>query len=114
MKNKGPDETAVNPSFRTAVMSMTCGLSWADVFADQAIVAVAEEFTKGFLQFGKGTYFNEPSAYLPNWKVDYWGNHYDRLLAIKKLWDPENFLTCLHCVGSDGGTSVPSNPGFVG
>lgn len=27
MKNMGPDDTAVSPNFRTAVMSLSCGVS---------------------------------------------------------------------------------------
>lgn len=103
MKIKDPHSTAVNPNFRTAVYSMSCGMSWDDPFRDHAVIALAEQFTKGFLNHGNGTYFNEPSAYLPNWKTAYWGGHYDRLLAIKQQWDPDNVFTCLHCVGSDIG-----------
>ena len=69
-------------------------------------------------RFDQGTYFNEPSEYLPNWKRDYWGGHYDRLLTIKRRWDPDNVFTCLHCVGSDLGRPLPPNsshiPGILG
>jgi hypothetical protein len=100
MKLKDPHSTAVNPNFRTGVYSMSCGMAWADPFMDEMVVNKAVQFTKGFLNYGNGTYFNEPSAYLPEWKTAYWGGHYDRLLAIKEKWDPENVFTCLHCVGS--------------
>ncbi|XP_053374586.1 uncharacterized protein LOC123560760 [Mercenaria mercenaria] len=113
MKIKDPDSTAVNPNFRTGVYSMSCGMSWSDAFMDKAVVDQAIQFTKGFVKHGNGTYFNEPSAYLPNWKTAYWGGHYDRLLAIKQRWDPQNVFTCLHCVGSNdtkGHTADPHIP----
>ena len=38
----------------------------------------------------------------------FWGDEtYERLLAIKKTWDPEMVFSCRHCVG-DGET-----PGIV-
>ena len=38
----------------------------------------------------------------------FWGDEtYERLLAIKKTWDPEMVFSCRHCVG-DGDT-----PGIV-
>ncbi|XP_053384638.1 uncharacterized protein LOC123536004 [Mercenaria mercenaria] len=106
------DETPMNPSFRTAFVSMTCALSWHDPSRDEEMISHAENVTKGFLQFGKGIFFNEPSVYQPDWKTAYWGVHYGRLLAIKREWDPDNILTCHHCVGSDlvKGANFYDNP----
>lgn len=108
MKITNPDSTAMNPNFRTGVMSMSCGMSWGSAFYDKPIIALAEKIISGFIKHGKGTYFNEPSAYLPSWKTAYWGGHYDRLLAIKQRLDPKNLFTCLHCVGSDTNTTEGS------
>lgn len=101
MRNMSGDSTAVNPSFRTAILSMTCGFAWRDLRLEDFMIHKGEEMAKKLVKLGKGVYFNEPSAYLPDWKTQYWGGHYDRLLGIKKKWDPDNFFTCLHCVGSD-------------
>ncbi|WAR21031.1 VAO15-like protein [Mya arenaria] len=52
--------------------------------------------------FGSGMYLNEPWKDNPYWKEDFWGTeNYERLLLIKRRYDPDNFFTCLHCVGSD-------------
>ena len=108
MKDANPDDTALNPNFRTAVLSLTCSIAWKESEED-AHVAYGEQLTDILLKHGKGTYFNEPSAHLPDWKERYWGGHYDRLLAVKQQWDPTNVFTCLHCVGSDlNQTSTPS------
>lgn len=101
MKNMTGDSTAVNPSFRTGVLSLTCGYAWQDLGDEDFYVHKAEEVSKEIVKLGKGVYFNEPSAYLPDWKTQYWGGHYDKLLGIKQRWDPDNIFTCLHCVGSD-------------
>jgi ribonuclease T2 len=56
-----------------------------------------------FLPLGGASYFAE-SAYIhsgDSWKRRYWGDNYDRLLAVKKAYDPDNFFWCRHCVGSD-------------
>ena len=101
MKNMGPDSTAVNPSFRTGVISLTCGFAWSDLNKEDYYVQKGEELAKQLTKYGRGVYFNEPSAYLPDWKQQYWGGHYDKLLTVKQKWDPANIFTCLHCVGSD-------------
>ncbi|KAH3874248.1 uncharacterized protein LOC127869190 [Dreissena polymorpha] len=100
------DATAIHPSFRTGVMSLTCGISWDGRLEVQPEETFAAYTADKLLTFGQGTYFNEPSEHLPNWKTDYWGGHYDRLLAIKRKWDPTNVFTCLHCVGSDLGRDL--------
>ncbi|XP_052820762.1 uncharacterized protein LOC128246541 [Mya arenaria] len=102
MNDVQPDTTAMNPSMRTGVMCLTCGGTWDPEKAGlQPEEDLAAQFGDRLLTYGQGTYFNEPSAHLPNWKTDYWGGHYDRLLSIKRQWDPDHVFTCLHCVGSD-------------
>ena len=48
-----------------------------------------------------GSYWNEADYYEPNWQQSFWGTHYPRLLEIKQKYDPDGFLTCHHCVGSE-------------
>ncbi|KAL4221409.1 hypothetical protein ACF0H5_019667 [Mactra antiquata] len=119
MMNNPADNTAVNPNFRSGVMSLSCGVNaWGDPRQDRTMVAFGEQMTPRVVKLGKGVYFNEPSALLDDWKTQYWGGHYDRLLSIKKAWDPDNILTCFHCVGSDikdlKNTDVGSNVPIIG
>lgn len=58
-------------------------------------------FGKRLRKFGKGVYFNEAEQHLPNWKHDFWGSHYPRLLETKREWDPNNTFFCPRCVGSE-------------
>ncbi|HLL24748.1 MAG TPA: FAD-binding protein, partial [Kofleriaceae bacterium] len=49
-----------------------------------------------------GSYVNETDYFEPDWQRSFWGNHYPRLLAIKRKYDPQGVFTCHHCVGSEG------------
>ncbi|KAH6912974.1 FAD binding domain-containing protein [Coprinopsis sp. MPI-PUGE-AT-0042] len=44
-------------------------------------------------------YVNESDVYEPNFEVSFWGNHYQRLLSIKRKYDPDRVLDCWQCVG---------------
>lgn len=65
-----------------------------------------------------GAYFNEVKLYLrslgdmeadkeqcdvndPNWKQTTFGQNYERLAAVKRLYDPDGLMWCRNCVGSD-------------
>ncbi|KAF2159968.1 hypothetical protein M409DRAFT_70707 [Zasmidium cellare ATCC 36951] len=49
-----------------------------------------------------GAYMNEANPYNSNWKQDFYGSSYHRLLEIKKKYDPAESLFVLSGVGSDG------------
>ena len=48
-----------------------------------------------------GAYINEGDAFDPNWKVNFFGVNYDRLLQVKQKWDPYNVFWVKTGVGSD-------------
>jgi hypothetical protein len=48
-----------------------------------------------------GAYVNEAAPGEPNWKVKYWGTHYNKLESIKKKYDPSHLFWCSPCVGAD-------------
>ncbi|XP_067676911.1 uncharacterized protein [Haliotis asinina] len=98
------DATAVSPSLRAALGSMSCAVGWENnPVYDPENIAAADKLEQRLNGLGNGIYLNEPPAHIANWQKDFWGPHYPRLLATKKKWDPTNFLTCLYCVGSDLG-----------
>jgi len=36
------------------------------------------------------------------WKKEFWSDSaYEKLVDIKKAWDPQNIFTCNQCIGSD-------------
>jgi FAD/FMN-containing dehydrogenase len=49
---------------------------------------------------GAGSYVNETDYFEPDWQRSFWGDHYPRLLAIKRTYDPTGLFSCHHCVGS--------------
>ena len=50
---------------------------------------------------GEGSYFSESAIVMDGFQQRYWGTHYDRLLRVKQAYDPDMFLWCRNCVGSD-------------
>ncbi|KAG2393533.1 hypothetical protein C9374_007064 [Naegleria lovaniensis] len=48
-----------------------------------------------------GAYINYIDAFLPKWKEAYYGPFYDRLLQIKKKYDPTNFFNFKQSIGSN-------------
>jgi len=50
-----------------------------------------------------GAYINEASPYEKDWKRTFYGGdeNYEKLLAVKKKYDPQNVLWCFPCVGGD-------------
>lgn len=48
-----------------------------------------------------GSYMNEANPYNGEWKKDYYGENYARLLEVKKKYDPSESLFVLTGVGSD-------------
>jgi FAD/FMN-containing dehydrogenase len=51
---------------------------------------------------GGGSYVNEADYFEPDWQQSFWGENYQRLLEIKRKYDPEGLFYCHHCVGSEG------------
>ena len=64
-----------------------------------------------FYQFSDGSYYSESEYSLDQgaWKERFWGaDNYQRLLSVKRTWDPTFAFSCRHCVGDE------EEPGQVG
>ena len=48
-----------------------------------------------------GSYVNESDYFEDDWQHSYWGDHYPRLVEIKRRYDPDNVFTVHHGVGTD-------------
>ncbi|TLD15080.1 FAD-binding domain-containing protein [Venturia nashicola] len=48
-----------------------------------------------------GAYFNECDVNDPTWRQTTFGPNYEKLLSIKRLYDPNGLLYCKNCVGSE-------------
>ncbi|KAF5026926.1 hypothetical protein F66182_956 [Fusarium sp. NRRL 66182] len=54
-----------------------------------------------------GTYLNEAEVGNENWKQDFFGENYDRLLEIKRAHDPADLFYAEYAVGSDAWYRAP-------
>ena len=48
-----------------------------------------------------GSYVNESDFFEDDWQHSYWGDHYPRLVEIKRRYDPDNVFSVHHGVGTD-------------
>lgn len=48
-----------------------------------------------------GVYMNEADFRQPNWRAEFFGANYGRLLRIKEKWDPKHLFWSLKTVGSE-------------
>ena len=60
-----------------------------------------QEKFDSYYSLGNSSYFGESAIVMGGFKERYWGPHYARLLQVKQKYDPDNFLWCRNCVGSD-------------
>jgi hypothetical protein len=93
-----PNSTSVSPGFHNA-----------DVHLMYFWPVTNPSIEKAFSELGDSAYFGESDATMPDWKERYWGRNYDRLLEVKKRYDPNNLFNCHHCVASDL-PRTPSRP----
>lgn len=49
-----------------------------------------------------GAYSNEADAREPNFQVTFFGKNYEKLLAVKKKYDPNGLFIVMAGVGSEG------------
>jgi FAD/FMN-containing dehydrogenase len=100
-------QTAMHPGVFDAAALVTLGADdpgyatdRARATADRAKVDAAMAFIRDATP-GSGSYVNETDYFEPDWQRAFWGTNYDKLLAIKRKYDPDHLFTCHHCVGSE-------------
>lgn len=100
---------AVPPTWRKAIISLQFGSlwdasRWDDMIADQK--KITEVYMPQMIDVtpGSGTYMNEADFNEPNWKEVFYGPNWDRLVNIKKKYDPKDFFYNFKGVGSDAWT----------
>ncbi|KAK7060233.1 hypothetical protein VNI00_000998 [Paramarasmius palmivorus] len=101
-----PDSVGLNPAWRNAATLVIVGDSWEDGTSAEEIQNIKEKL-KGYndilesLQPGSGTYFNEASLYERNYQHTFFGSHYEKLEAIKDVYDPSGLFVVAEGVGSE-------------
>jgi len=100
------DFDALGPAWRQALVQTIFGLILPEG-SNAATRAQYEQRASNYTQLirnlapASGAYFNEAEVLQPNWQQAVWGDHYERLLETKQLYDPDNTFVCWHCVGSE-------------
>ena len=100
------DSNSVLPAWRDSLFSLSFGLPldpgapWSTLSAHQATINQWQDQFRD-LTPGSGAYMNEATYDNPNWKDDYFGVNYDRLLSIKQRYDPNGVFWANAAVGSD-------------
>ncbi|KAF9477860.1 FAD-binding domain-containing protein [Pholiota conissans] len=99
--------TSIHPAWRTSVWhSLMSYFSNFDSTLDDRMEQYAK-LTRLWTTVrehtpNSGVYMNEADIYEPDYKTAFWGPHHDRLLEIKKKYDPHHILDCWRCVGWKG------------
>eukprot|EP00937_MAST-01D_sp_MAST-1D-sp2_P004152 g4152.t1 len=85
-----PADVSISPGFRSALYHVISSLGgWTQAQFD------------AWYALGEGSYFSESAIVMAGFQQRYWGANYGRLLRTKQAYDPDNFLWCRNCVGSD-------------
>lgn len=95
---------AVLPAWRKAFAHVVLLAAWAgdaDEFATTAQLRDVRVAALRGLEPGSGAYVNEADPTETEWKREFWGTNYARLLGVKEKWDPTGVFWCRACVGSD-------------
>lgn len=104
----GSDKTtSVHPAWRKAIVHATLTLPWnftapwSEAFeTQQKMTNVIQPLVEAATP-GSGAYVNEADFNQKEWQTEFWGSNYNRLLSIKKKWDPSSLFYATVGVGSE-------------
>ncbi|KAJ7621175.1 hypothetical protein FB45DRAFT_1062200 [Roridomyces roridus] len=107
VSSKSTDFNALHPTWRKTLVDISTAGEWTDAFNATAIQAVRQGITDQMAPFRAltpgnegGQYLNEPDLLVPDYTRANWGTHYERLLEIKRMYDPTNQLLVVQGVGA--------------
>ncbi|OAA57315.1 FAD-binding, type 2 [Cordyceps fumosorosea ARSEF 2679] len=108
-RGRAPGETvnAVLPAWRDALYHLIIEEVYPGdaptgrLVAAQADMNAHQELLRTATPAGSGAYINEATFDNPQWKEDYFGANYDKLLRVKKRYDAQGVLYGPASVGSD-------------
>ncbi|TQN68547.1 FAD-linked oxidoreductase ZEB1 [Colletotrichum shisoi] len=103
----GYPDNAVNPAWREAVMHCITAVFWDPTAEESVIKAASDKLTFDWLQRwrdvspGAGAYMSESDYIEPNFTQAFWGTKYEKALALKKKYDPNDVFYAQNGVGSE-------------
>lgn len=99
---------SVHPAWRKTLVQLQILTPWSTDPAEwDTMLELQDKMTNEIIPQikmvtpGSATYMNEADFKEPNWKHEFFGVNYLKLLAIKKKWDPDHLFYVLKGVGSD-------------
>ncbi|KAM0553302.1 hypothetical protein ACHAPJ_007315 [Fusarium lateritium] len=101
-------DSSVNPAWRDVMMFNIIGLTWDKDTTESEVAAIHKKLTNDLVQRlkdispGAGGYLNEGDVMDPDFAHTFYGQHYERLLLIKKKVDPKDVFWAPTAVGSEG------------
>ena len=106
-KDKSDPNSGVLPAWRSSYFSnivargYPLGTPQSQVDSIEHDITYVKTAAMKSLAPNTGSYMNEADRNDPDWKVDFFGSNYNKLLSIKQKYDPASVFYCPTCVGSD-------------
>lgn len=97
---------AVNPAFRK-MASMIIAVNTVRDPSPAGLEEAVADLTENILgplravTPDSGAYGNEADIGEPDWQRSFWGDKYERLMGVKRVWDPWGLFYVYHGVGSE-------------
>ncbi|KAI7779934.1 hypothetical protein LA080_000146 [Diaporthe eres] len=110
---------SVNPAFRAEASQLIIVTGVGANAATEELKLAGENLTYAIIgpfkeaTPGGGAYHNEADVGEQDWQHAFWGDHYPRLLEIKKKWDPTDLFYVHHGVGTEEWHVVDGGSGGV-
>ena len=101
--------SAANPAFRDTVMHFVVydsfrtnapGVTPAEDLTARARLSRYTDYIRAATP-GSGSYMNEADVVEPNWQGSFFGGNYERLVGVKRKWDPWGVFWAPATVGSE-------------
>jgi FAD/FMN-containing dehydrogenase len=109
-------DSAANPAWRDVMMFAIIGLIWDQDTPQDQVDILNDKLTNDLGQRLKdlspngGGYLNEGDVMDPEFAQSFYGDHYERLLKIKKKVDPRDLFWAPTAVGSEAWYLTNQNP----
>jgi len=102
-------DMALNPAWRTAKTHMIIVNNWNDSFSIPEVAAQERLFTSSFQRAAlteiagedSGSYTNEADGLEPDFRTTFYGPNYEKLEAVKSIYDPGDLFIVAAGVGSE-------------
>ncbi|KAI9715287.1 MAG: hypothetical protein M1812_006098 [Candelaria pacifica] len=96
---------SMTPAWRKAIVHMIVPVVWNphnDTLKSEQTNLLTRTYVEALRKLApdSGCYLNEADVNEPDLPHAFWGDNYERLLDIKRKYDPEGVFWCAPCVGS--------------